>query len=220
MSAITLEALRNTILFRGGYENTRKFTTALVNTEIQSAFAEFYELVAKVHEGWWDTTGSVSTVASQAYVALPSDAWIVRAVDRLDGTDYFEMQQVAHSERNRYGGSTGKPMAYRLTARGIDMLPTPDAVYTLRVSYTPFAPQLSESQPRQYYNGWEDYVILATLLRLDQREQRPLQERMMALGAVEKRVREGAAERRAQEPDYLNLRECGDFSSWDTGELY
>ena len=217
MAAITLATLRDTVRFRGDYSNVRKFADADVNREIQSAFAEFYELVAETYEGYWDTSENVTTTASTAYVALPATAWRTQAVDRLEGSEYVEMFQVGLSERNKFGSDTGKPLAYWLSARGINLLPTPDAVYTLRVSFTPIAPALAESQPREWFNSWENYVVNATLLRLDQREQRPLQERLAVLGLEKERIIAGASRRRAQEPEYLRLREFDDFDPFKDG---
>lgn len=210
----TLAEIRNAVRFRGDYSNTRKFSDVDLNNEIQKSFAEFYELVDSVNEGWWDTQGTVTTTANVAYVALPTGTWRVHAVDRLDGTVYESMDQVGRSLRNAYDNSTGKPQAYRLTARGIDLLPTPDAVYTIRVLYTPTAPLLVESQPRDFLNSWDDFVIVSTLLKLDAREQRPLNDRLTVLAALEARIKAGASQRKQQEPEYLNLREgFGDF--WD-----
>lgn len=219
MSAISRATLRQTIRNRGGYTNTRHFSNDYLNTELQNAFGKFYQLVAECNEGWWDTTGNVSTVVSQAYVAMPSDCWTVRAVDRLDGTDYVEMPQIGIGERNKFSSTSGRPVAYRLSARGAELYPTPNAAYTLRVTYTPKAPALEESAAREWYNGWEDFVIEETLLQLDKREQRPLGERMATLDRIIAAVKSGASQRRRQEPEYLNLREFGDLDPYGDGML-
>ena len=215
MAAITLAQLRSTVRFRGDYQNVRKFPDADVNEVIQKAFGDFWQVVADAHQGYWDTLGNVSTTASTAYVALPSDAWRVQGVDRFDGTETIELLQVGLSDRNKFGATAGTPRAYRTTARGLDLYPTPDAVYTLRVMYTPTAPLLQESQPREWYNGWEDYVIEGALFRLDERERRPLSERVAMIEKLEKQLKSGAGERRSQEPEYLRLREFEGIDPFD-----
>lgn len=205
MSAITAEEIIKAIRFRGDYQNVRKFTPTDLMKEVQNAFESFWQLVAKAHQGWWDTETTITTVGGQSYIAVPSDVWSLKAVDRLDGSDYVEMVQVAISERNRYGATTGKPVAYYTNARGINMMPIPDTVYTLRLMYTPKAPKLAVSQPREYYNGWDDYITESVLLVLDRREGKPTDAREKAIEKITLEVMGGASERKAQEPEYLRL---------------
>lgn len=214
MAAITLETLRSTIRFRGDFQNVRKFPDASLDVEIQRAFAEFYQIVADCNEGYWDTQATVTTVANQGYVALPGDAWRVNGIDRPDSRG--ELKQVGPEARHRFP-DTGEPLGYRLTARGADLYPTPNAAYTLTVLYTPLAPHLAQSQPREWYNGWEEYVIQATLLSLEQREKQPIQERLALLEKAKQHIIEGASKRRQQEPEYLRLREVEGFDPYDDG---
>jgi len=207
MAAIDLQTIRGTVRLRGDYVNTQKFPDSYLNTEIQSAFTEFYELIADTYQGYWDTAANVTATTNVAFVALPADAWRVQAIDRLDGTDFLEMRQIGLEERNLFGSTTNKPAAYRLSSRGVELFPTPNATYTLRVTYTPIAPALAESTAREWYNGWEDYVITGALLRVDQRQERPLNERMAVLDRCRARIVSGAQRRRSQEPQYIPLRE-------------
>jgi hypothetical protein len=210
MALLDVPALRGVIRFRGDYQNVRKFPDADIDREIQSAFENFYQIVADTNQGWFDTTVAAVTVANQAFVTTPADAWRVLGLDLLDGADYVELWQVGLSDRNRFGTDTDQPVAYRLTARGADLYPTPNTTYTLRFVYTPRAPILLSAQQREWYNGWDDYVVEAVLLELDKREGKPLSDRMATLTQIEKAVRAGAGERRQQEPEYLPLREASD----------
>ncbi len=219
MAELTLKTLRDTLRFRGDYQNIRKFPDAAVNVEIQCAFGDLWQLVADTHEGWWDTDGTVTTTIGVNYVALPKTAWRVLAVDLLDGDAYVEIPQVGVDQRNRFGTGTGRPLAHRLTSRGIELMPPPDSAYTLRVTFTPMAPSLAESQPREWYNGWEDYVIEGALLALDKREGKPLSDRLASLEVTAKKITAGATERRSQEPEYIPLREFGDYDPFRDGLL-
>lgn len=218
-TAITRATILATIRFRGDCQNVRKFPSADLYKEMQTAFGQFYQLVEQCNEGWWDTQANVSTVASQAYIAAPADAWIVKAVDRMDGTTPVPLMKVGISQRNHFGTSTGKPVAYRMSARGLELYQTPGAIYTLRVTYAPLAPEIGDTA-REYYTGWEDYVIEKTLLELAQREGKPLDVHMKKLGAIEAMVKAGASNRDGQEPDYLVLREYeggGTSDEWKGG---
>lgn len=219
MAELTLAQIRAAVRFRGDYTNVRKFPNEDVDAEIQRSFGKFWQIVDEVNQGWWDTYGSVVTTAGVEYVAPPTGAWSVKDVKRLDGSDYVDMRQISAQMRNRYGSSRGEPCAYFLAARGIELAPIPDGVYTLRVLYTPKAPLLQESQPREWYNGWDSYVIECTLLELDKRERKPLTDRLTALEIADKALRAGASKRREQEPEYLNLHEAAVLDTWGNGEI-
>ena len=127
------------------------------------------------------------------------------------------MQQIGINDRNRFGSGTGKPVAHRLSSRGIELYKTPDGEYTLRVTYTPKPPTLDESTTREWYDGWEDYVIEKVLFELDSREGKPLNDRLVKLEAAEKALRAASSARRQQEPEYLPLRELGDLDPYIDG---
>lgn len=219
MALLNRTQIRDAVRFRGDYQNVRNFPDASLNSEIQIAFGKFYQLVADAHEGYWDTQGTVATVAAQPYVALPSDCWRLQGVDILIGGEYRALRRLGRDQRNRYDSTTDEPVGYRRTARGLELLPTPNAVYTLRVLYTPIAPALADATAREWFNGWEDYTITETLRMLDEREGKPLGPRLAVLERIEKEVRAGANEGDASEPEYLVLREFGNYDPYDDGAL-
>lgn len=201
------------VRFRGDLRNTIRFPDANLTTEIQAAFAEGYAIVAKANEGFYDTSGTVSTAAATDFVAPPTGTWIVRAVDRLDGSEYVPVNRVGIKDRNRWGATPGKPEGHRLTARGIDLYPTPDAIYTLRVIYTPVAPTLDTTQ-REFYNSWEEYTIFGALVRLYKNQNRDASEWTSEVTRLTAILTEGASERNSSGPEYLNLHESAG-ADWD-----
>lgn len=203
----TLDDLVAILRQRGDARNTVRFPSSYLAAELQAAFAEGYELVAEVNEGFFDQADSVSTVAHQPYVALPAGpppCWIVRAVDVLQGSDYLPIPRIGIKDRNRYGSTEGQPVGHRLTARGIDLYPTPDRIYTLRVTHTPAAPQLS-STPLEYYNSWEEYTIYGALIRLYSTQSRDASEWRDALARTAARMVKAASSRNSTGVEYLNL---------------
>lgn len=206
----TLAELIAIVRFRGDMRNTIRFPDANLTTEIQAAFAEGYELVVQQNEGFYDTTGNVTTTANVAFVALPAGppvCWIVRAIDRLENNNtYVPIPRIGVKDRNKYGTTTGKPTAHRLTARGIDLYPTPDAIYTLRVTYTPAAPTL-DTTAREFYNSWEEYTINGALVRLYDNMGRDSSVWQKQLDRAAERIRRGADQRDGSGPEYLNLHE-------------
>lgn len=210
MSVLTLAQIRAIVRFRGDFRNTIRLPDANIDSEIQSSFGEFYELVADVNEGYWDTTTSLLTTASTAFVALPADAWRQRAMDRFDSPDFVPMMRVGISDRNRFGVTTGKPRGYRFTARGVDLYPTPDLIYTLRLTYTPRAPAIG-SYSGEYYNSWEEYTIYGALIRLAENEERDTSEWQARCDRQAARVKAGASGRDSTEPERIPL--CEGYDS-------
>lgn len=144
MSLKFLSEIIQTIRERGDFRNPIKFTDSIITKEAQAAFGELYQLISETCQGYFDIFTNVVTRSNTDFVALPSDAWIVRAVDILDSSGCpTPLRQVGIEDRNRYGSTRGRPCEYRLTARGVDLYPPPDAAYTLRVLNTPSAPVLS-----------------------------------------------------------------------------
>lgn len=213
----TLAQLITTVRNRGNLRNTVRFSDTVIGTEVQAAFAELYGLVVQHHRGFYDTEATVPTIAAQAYVALPTGTWSVRAVDLLDGTRYVPLAKVGIKDRNRYGSPAerAQPVAYRRTARGIDLFPVPNAIYTIRITYTPVAPTL-DTTARDYYNGWEEYVISGALIRLCGTQKTESSTWQKVIAATEARVIAEASESTTQGPEYLNLFGDGDgIDDWD-----
>ena len=220
----TLASIIAIIRFRGDMRNTVRFPDANLTTEIQAAFAEGYELVVQQNEGFYDTVDFVNTTAGVDFVPLPDGAWILRAIDRVEGSTFVPVPRVGVKDRNRYGTTTGKPCAHRLTAHGIDLYPTPDAEYSLRVTYTPVAPTLG-TEGINFYNSWEEYTVFGALVRLydNQGRDSTLWQKQLAQQAA--RIMRGADQRNATGPELLNLREgygfdgesFDDIDRWRTG---
>lgn len=206
---------------RGDARNSVRFPDSYLQQELQAAFAEGYELVVQQNEGFYDTTSNVTTSANVAFVALPAGppvCWIVRAIDRQEGPTWVPVPRIGVKDRNRFGTTTGKPVAHRLTSNGIDLYPTPDAVYTLRVTYTPAAPIL-DTTPREYYNSWEEYTVYGALVRLYDGQGRDSMLWQRQLAQQADRIRRGADQRDASGPEYLNLRSGYDGESESLQDL-
>jgi hypothetical protein len=211
----TLAEIITIVRFRGDMRNTIRFPDANLTAEIQAAFAEGYELVVMTNSGFYDTTGNVTTTNGVDFVALPTGAWITRALDRVEGNDFVPMPRIGIKDRNRYGTSRGKPGAHRLSSRGIELYPTPDATYTLRVTYTPVAPTL-DTTAREFYNSWEEFTIFGALVRLYDNMGRDSTPWRAGLEQQRARILAAATERNSSGPELLNLHEgWGDWGSED-----
>lgn len=212
MATKTLAQIRSRVRFIGGFENSTKFTDALLNDEINVAYAALWELLDDSGGGYLDTTGAVATVAAQDWVALPVDFWRLKGVDILIGGRYYALRQVGIEERNDFQASTGRPAAYRTTAgstRGrLTLYPTPSGVESLRVVYAPtFTPLASDSDTVEGFNEWHDFITYSTLLVLDDREQNDIGPRAARVDQIKQRIRAGMARRRSAGPEYLTAKD-------------
>jgi hypothetical protein len=222
MATKTLAQLRERTRFLGTYENSSRFTDALVNAEINAALGELYETMADAWEGHFDTASTTPTVAAQEHVDLPATFWRLRGVDILISGRYRELKQIGFGERNSFQ-TTGRPQAYRVAAGGargrLILYPTPNAIETVRINYVPtFTPFSADGDSFEFYTGFDDYIVTRALLSLDQREERPLAERQQELDRLRQRIVKAAGSRRAAEPELLiNRTTCGWYDDWEGG---
>jgi hypothetical protein len=219
MATVTLSAMRDTIRFRGNYENSIKFTATRIDAEINAALAELHELMADTWEGYFDVATTTPTVAAQEHVDLPATFWRLRGVDILIAGRYRELRQIGFGERNDFQ-TTGRPRAYRSAAGGargrLILYPTPNAVETIRINYVPTVTALvADGDTIEAYNAWSEFVITGALLRMDQREERPLGERQQELERLRQRIVKAAGSRKAAEPELLINRTTSYFDDWE-----
>lgn len=211
MPSFTLSQLRDSVRDLGDYRNSSVFTDVLLTEFINEAIAELFELVTGQFEGYYDTSTTVTTTAGVQTVDLPADLYILRALDReLDAERHAPLSRIGYGDTYRYQGR-GSPRAYMLwggstssqpgTAR---LFPVPDAVYTLRVTYQPlFTPLSADGDTFDFRNGWQEMVFQAALLRCDQREERPLNDRLALIERAKERIISSAGKRNSAEPEHL-----------------
>lgn len=211
MSQHSLATIISIVRFRGDMRSSIRFPDANLTTEIQAAWAELYQLIAQTNQGFWDTTTTSATTNAVDFVALPTGCWTVRKISRLEGTTYVPMDQIGIDDIDSFPAS-GRPVAFRPTARGVDLYPTPDAVYTLRFVYTPVAPTLGSAI--EFYNGWEEFVIYGALIRLAANSERDITAWERQLEKARAVITAGASQRKAQEPDYIPIREMEWDETW------
>lgn len=205
MTAITLSTFRSRIRLLGDYSNSGVFTDAFLTDQVNEAIGEYSDLLDSVWEGYRDKTGTVATVASTATVALPADFLKARAVDILiDASRYVPLRQLQPGSAYGFDGTSGRPVGYLHVGANLELFPTPDAVYTIRLRYVPTATVLSaDGDSVDIPNGWEGFVIHTALLRLDEREQRDVGERLAIIDRFRQRIIAAAGDRNASGPEYL-----------------
>lgn len=206
MTAITLATLRTRIRALGDYENSTKVTAAFLDPIINEAIGDYCDLLDERWEGYRDKTGTVPTVANTATIALPADFLKARAVDVLDGTRYIPLRRLQLKDVYAYDDQRERPIGYLHVGANLELFPTPNAVYTIRLRYVPSATVLvADGDSIDIPNGWEGFVIYTALAKVDDKEERDLSQRLAMIDRYRARIERAAADRNTAEPEYLHI---------------
>ena len=206
---VTLSTLRSEFRARGDYNRSAVFSDSVVNGYINRAAAKLYDLLTQTQLDYYTTTTELSTVADTESVALPADFYKLRGLDYKQATNEFiALKKMQLKERNRWRiPSTtvyGPLYRYRIQAGNIILSPVPTGVDTLRLLYVPhYVDFTGDSDTFDTINDYDDLIVERALLYADQREQRPLQERLAMIGKLEQEVKDAADGRDSSEPEYL-----------------
>jgi len=123
--------------------------------EIKLAILSAIDYYGKRRWWWNEYVGTLSTVASTAYVALPSDfvdldelqVTVNGTKRRICRTSYVDILAM------RENSSTGEPTDFDLYQDRIELYPIPNAIYTLTISYVKTLTVLSADADT---NAWLD----------------------------------------------------------------
>lgn len=113
-----------------------------------------------------DTVTTLSTVASQDYVDLPSDFINARTLTDVTTTPYNPLEYVSPDQfYKQYDGlSAGRPLAYTIIGSKYYLAPTPDAVYSLKNVYQAKVPALASGGTNWLMTSFPAVYLYATLL--------------------------------------------------------
>lgn len=214
MATLTLATLIARVRQLGDYENSTVFTSAVITPWVNEAIGEYCDLLDEHFDGYRDTSGVANTIANVATVALPADFLKARAIDLLYSGSYTRLRRFQPGAQTLgYDATKGRPVGYLHVGTNLELFPTPDAVYTVRLRYVPSAPVLvADGDSIDVPNGWEAMIVHSALLRCDQREERPTSERLAAIDRARARIMRAADNRNVAEPVYIPFPDEG--STW------
>ena len=115
-----------------------------------------------------ETSASLTTVADQQWVDLPVDFRQLRTA-RIVAADGYPLEPVTLNELHaRFTDVSGKPQVYAVAEQAVQFGPTPDAAYTISITYmarlTPLAPT---NQTNWLLAGNADAYVYATLIQAE-----------------------------------------------------
>lgn len=90
-----------------------------------------------------DSIATIATVASQEYVAMPSDLINVRAMVNATSAQPMVYKAPDAFSREFISGYTGSPVNYTIVGDKFYFAPVPDGVYSIRLAYQAKVPALS-----------------------------------------------------------------------------
>lgn len=210
MPAFTLTQLLARLRRKGNYPNTGNhpaspISDTFLTEELNCAIGEYENILDECWEGYRDKTGTVVTVANTATAALPTDLKSLRAKPWIaSGDQPWELVRLNPDQIHVFYNQRDIPRGYLITGGNFELFPTPNAVYTINLRYTPTSTVLaSGSDSITIPNGWERYVIDLALLAVDQQQMRSVQDRLAILERLRAEVKSAASSRNVAEPEMI-----------------
>jgi hypothetical protein len=221
---ITLLGLRTATLQRGGIENSFDLGpsssngTAVLNAFANEAIAELYDILVEKDDDRFVTSTVLATAINVDSVALPGGFYELRKLEIVDGTSqsgYRRLRPCAVDSKHLFSTARlyGKMYRYWLNAYQVTLVPTPQAVESLRLYYVPVAPTLvNDADILDGWNGYEELVIQLMWRRCLIRRDLDTGQTDREIERLIERVKT-ASDGRDDEPFYLDPRGPG-FDDW------
>lgn len=168
---------------------TTSAVTRMINVSLQAFYARLMEAWG---EGYFTTSTTLTALATQPAVNLPSDFLKLVSLHWVRGTDDIVPVQLAQADDYRlasYDARTWTCPKYRLRHDSILLLPTPSDTYTLYIEYVQLPADLSAgSDTFDAGPGWDEWVVLDASRKIFERQQKDAQHFLMGREDVERNV--------------------------------
>lgn len=156
---------------------TTRHTNAEIDGYINAAWDELYAFVAGTSEDYFSTLYSWNTVVGTSTYALPSDFnWLRDALAFYNGWK-TPLQRIEIADlADWYNASSWNQagVGYVLLGQNIQLVPTPQAIYSVEMRYVPLPTDLvNPSDTVMCYSGWEEFIVwraAATIIAIDGRD--------------------------------------------------
>jgi hypothetical protein len=207
----TVAELLERVRLLGDYQNATgdysdvgsHMSSGTLVTFMDVAYREAWEERSDADEGWALTGSSYTLSSGVPDYALPSDIHRVRSVDLYVADSGWVPLDRANRDDDSYAATTGEPRAYRVVGDFLELLPIPDGG-TMRVRYCPSATRISSSlQTVPATDGFDQVVVLRTLVMAREREEKPADEFRADLAKAEQSFRRSVAGRDRATPRRL-----------------
>jgi hypothetical protein len=161
--SVTLAELRAKVLLREGIEGSDDITATVLDDIINGSLVELWDLMKAKDDDRLVTSTTLATVAGTATVVMPCMFYELRKLEIVDPSvrsGYRQLYQGSLDAQHRYSTTTNKHYRYRIQGSSLVLMPTPQAVESLRLYYIPFAPILvAPTDAIDGYNGYEELIL-------------------------------------------------------------
>lgn len=217
-STVTLLSMRTDVAVRGGYENSADITPAILNTFINEAVKQVWDILKSKRDDLLVTSAILTTAVGVDATALPAAFYQLRKLEIADSSapsGWRRLRQTTLDVSHQIAQLFGKRYRYRLQGPNVVLHPTPQAIETLRIYFIPTAPQLAaDGDTFDGVNGYEDLVFQMALYRCRDRQEQDLSSCTREIARLTAQI-SSASDGRDVEPFYLSPYGDGGGSAGD-----
>jgi hypothetical protein len=179
---------------RADMEHSTFISDSEILTYINSSYQELYDILVSSFQDYYVSNASLIITSGNTF-ALPSDFYKMLGLDYDIGGTYYQLRRYNFNERNQNTNyRTGKQ--YRIQGNNVNIEPSGEAIGTYKLYYIPAANILtSASSTIDNCNGWEEYIVLDTAIKMKEKEESDVGALMGAKQAMLKRIENMSKER-------------------------
>ena len=180
MALVTLSSIKDQARQRADMVNSKFFTEAELNNYVNQSVKELYDRLINAGEFYYLQSYNVPVLIGTDTYSLPIDFYKLLGVDLvLDSNgNAVTLRPFQFEQRNAYlftptWNIVGLSyLRYMVQGDTIKFVPQPSSPQNIRIWYAPMTAELSaDTDTFQGINGWEEYVIVDTAIKMLMKEE-------------------------------------------------
>lgn len=196
-SNVTLAQLKQRARERCDMVNSTFISDAELTSFINSSVKELYDRLLDAGEFYYMSTATINIVANTAAYDLPTDFYKMLGVDLVVDAqgNGVTLKPFQFEQRNAYlftptWNVVGLSyLRYMIQANKIKFVPVPNGSTTVKIYYAPAFTNLSaNSDTFDGINGWEEYVVIETAIKMLIKEESDPQALMLQKQEITQRI--------------------------------
>lgn len=221
---VTLLSLRTQARQRADMENSRFIEDPELNGYINASIAELYDILVSRYSDYYTAEYEYTVSSGGSTIPLPELFYKLRGLDMNTGGNFVTLRKFNFEDRNRWNNAFpyvrqfAPGVQYRVFGSNIILTPKENADGLYRVYYIPkFVDLVDDTDEFDGINGYEEYVVVDTAIKMLQKEESDVSVLVMQKQALLNRIEAMAAERDAGEPEHITDMSRLGYGSDDDG---